>query len=88
MKNTFFDFIIKNRYVIICVSIVLILLFTGLLGFIIKAVAVVLLIMLAIYIGKKFQEDSNFFKDLFSIGKQKITYTVRDDDEKKDETKE
>lgn len=81
MKNTFFDFILKNRYVIICVSIVLVLLLTGILGFIIKVVAVLVLFMLAVYIGRRIQEDNDYIKKAFDIGKEKITYTVKDEED-------
>lgn len=84
-RNTFFDFIVKNKYVILCVAIVLVLLLTGILKFVIEAAVVVFVFMLAIYVGKRIQEDNDYIKKAFDLGKQKIKYTVKDNDDDKDQ---
>ena len=52
-KDSFIDFIVRNRYVIICVAIVLILAFTGVIGKLMEILFTVLLLIAAIYIGKR-----------------------------------
>lgn len=81
-KSSFTDFIIRNRYVILFVSIVLILVFTGIIRALLEVIFTVLLILLAIYLGKRIQEDNDYLKRKFQKGKEKIEYTVKDDDGK------
>ena len=79
-KDSLLDFIIRNRYVIICVTIVLILAFTGLIRMLIEVIFTVALIVLAIYVGKRIQEDSEYISRAFKRKKDEITYTVKDED--------
>ena len=79
-KDSFIDFIVRNRYVIICVAIVLILAFTGVIGKLMEILFTVLLLIAAIYIGKRIQEDEEFLSRLFKMKKDEVTYTVKDDD--------
>lgn len=80
-KESFLDYIIRNRYVILCVTIVLILAVTGVIGALIELLVVVLLIMGAIYVGKRIQEDNDYISRTFRRKKEEITYVIKDDDE-------
>jgi len=79
-KDSFLDFIIRNRYVIICVTIVLILAFTGIIGMLLEIIFTVLLVIGAIYLGKRIQEDDEYISRVFKKRKDEIKYTVKDDD--------
>lgn len=79
-KEGFIDYIIRNRYVIICVAIVLILAFTGVIRMLIEVLFTVLLIIGAIYIGKRIQEDEKYISRVFTRYKEDISYTVKEDD--------
>ena len=81
-KDSLLDFIIRNRYIILCVTIVLILAFSGIIGKIIEITFTVLLIVGAIYLGKRIQEDNQYISRTFKKRKDEITYTVKDDDSK------
>ena len=81
-KESFLDYIIRNRYVILCVAIVIILAVTGVIGALIEIAVIVLLIIGAIYIGKRIQEDNDFISRSFKRKKEEITYVIRDDDDK------
>ena len=81
-KDSFLDFIIRNRYVIICVSIVLILAATGIISMLVEVAVTVLLIIGAIYLGKRIQEDDQYISRLFKRKKDEVKYTVKDDDSK------
>lgn len=81
-KDSFIDFIVRNRYVIICVTIVLILAFTGLVGKLMEILFTVVLLIGAIFVGKRIQEDDEFITRIFKRNKEEITYTVKDDDKK------
>ena len=82
-RNSFVDFIVKNRYVILFVSIVLILLFTGIISMLMEIIFSAFLIMLAIYLGKRIQEDADYLKRKFNKEKTNVEYTVRDVKEEK-----
>lgn len=78
-KDSFLDFIIRNRYVIVCVTIVLILAVTGVIRMLLEVIFTVLLILGAIYLGKRIQEDDEYISRLFKRRKDEVKYTVRDD---------
>ncbi len=80
-KESFLDYIIKNRWVILCVTIVLFLVFTGIVKFLVEALITVALLVGAIYIGKRIQEDNEYISRAFKRRKEEIKYTVKDDDE-------
>lgn len=82
-KNSFIDYVIKNRYVIICVSIVLILSFTGIISMLINVLFTVLLIILAIYVGKRIQEDDKYISRIFGKQKYEVEYKVKDEENNK-----
>ena len=89
--NRFVDFLIKNRYVILCVSIVIILALTGVIKALLEIAVTIFLILIAIYIGKRIQEDGDYINKMFGKTKEyKYEYKVKDDDEKneKDDNRE
>lgn len=81
-KESFLDFIIRNRYIIICVTIVLILAATGIIGMLVEIMVTALLIIGAIYLGKRIQEDNEYISRVFKKRKDEVKYTVKDDDNK------
>lgn len=80
-RNSFIEFILKNKYTIIFVTIVLILAWFGIIKFLIEIGVTVLLILLAIYIGKRIQEDSDYIKKMFSINDDDVVYKVKKDED-------
>ncbi len=84
MKN-FIDFIVKNKYVIICVSIVVLLYALGVIDILWKLIVLVALVVLAVFVGKKLQEDETIIKKIFKWKKEDVYYYQ--DDEKTSETK-
>ena len=81
-RDSFLDFIVRNRYVIVLVTIVLILAATGIIGMLVEVGVTVLLIIGAIFLGKRIQEDDEYISRLFKKRKDEVKYTVRDDDSK------
>jgi len=81
-KDSFIDFIVRNRYIIICVTLVLILAATGIIRMLIEVIFTVLLIIGAIYLGKRIQEDDEYISRIFKKRKDEVKYTVKDDDGK------
>lgn len=79
-KNSFIDFIIKNRYIILFVTIVLILSWLGIIRALLEIGVTVFLILLAIYIGKRIQEDDAYIKRMFK-DKDDVIYKVKDEEE-------
>ena len=67
----FFDYIAKNKYVVICVAIVVVLYALGVVDFLTKAVVLIALLGLAIFVGKKLQDNESYFKDLYAKFKTK-----------------
>ena len=61
----FIDLIVKNKYVIVCVAIIVLLYMLGIIEFLADLAILCILIGLAIYVGKKLQDGESFFKDLF-----------------------
>ena len=59
-KDSFLDFIIRNRYIIICVTIVLILVATGIIRMLMEVIFTVLLIIGAIYLDGGFDNARKF----------------------------
>jgi hypothetical protein len=80
-KESFLDYIVKNRWVIICLAIVLVLVFTGVVKVLVEVLVTVALIIGAIYIGKRIQEDNDYISRAFKRRKEEIKYTVKDDEE-------
>lgn len=80
-KDSFLDFIIRNRYIIICVTIVLILAFSGIIRMLIEVIFTVALVIGAIYLGKRIQEDDKYISRTFNKRKAEVKYTVKDEDE-------
>lgn len=65
------DYIIKNKYVIICIAIVVVLYALGIVDFLLKFFILVGLIIAAIWIGKKLQDNEGHIKDMFNFSKFK-----------------
>ena len=63
------DYIVKNKYVIICIAVVVVLYALGIVDFLIKFFVLVALIIAAIWIGKKMQDNEGHLKDFFSFNK-------------------
>jgi len=79
-KNSFIDFILNNRYIILFVTIVLLLAWLGIIRVLIEIGIVVFLILLAVYLGKRIQEDETYIKRMFK-DKDDVVYKVKNDDE-------
>lgn len=71
MKD-FFDYIVKNKYVVICLLIVVVLYAAGVVEFLTKAVILLALVGLAIFVGKKLQDNEGKISELFSFIKGKV----------------
>lgn len=84
-RRSFIDFIVKNRYVILFVTIVLVMLFTGIIKMLLEILLTALLIVFAIYLGKRIQEDSDYLKRTIQKDKTKIEYIIKDDENKEKE---
>lgn len=82
MKD-FFDYVAKNKYVIICVTIVVVLYALGIVEFLTKAVILVALIGGAVFLGKKIQDNEDKIKDFFKgKGFKQEVYYYKDNDQK------
>lgn len=87
MKD-FVDYVVKNKYVIICVSIVVVLYALGIVELLTRVVILVALIGLAVFVGKKLQDNEGRMKDVFYYFKNKeyknnVYYYQNNDDDKK-----
>ena len=71
MKD-FFDYIVKNKYVILCVLIVVILYALGIVDFLTKALILRALVGAAIFVGKKMQDNEGKILDIFKTVKGKV----------------
>ncbi len=71
MKD-FFDYIVKNKYVILCVLIVFILYALGIVDFLTKALILIALVGAAIFVGKKMQDNEGKILDIFKTVKGKV----------------
>ena len=61
------EYILKNKYVIICVAIVVLLYSLGVIGFITKFIILLVLIATAIYVGKKMQDNESILKKILNF---------------------
>lgn len=90
MKD-FLDYIVKNKYIIICVSVVVILYALGIVEFLSKVIILFGLILLAVWIGKKLQDNEEFIKDFFNFRKytnfRDVYYYQKKDNENNKENK-
>ena len=86
MKD-FLDYVVKNKYVIICVTIVVVLYAFGVVEFLTKALILIALIAAAVFIGKKIQDNEENIKAFFSgkgFHKQEVYYYKETNDTKKE----
>lgn len=86
MKD-FVDYVVKNKYVIICISIVVVLYALGIVEFLTRVIIFVALIGLAIFVGKKLQDNDGKVKEVFYYIKNKeyknnVYYYQTSDDSK------
>lgn len=70
MKD-FMDYVTKNKYVIICVSIVVVLYALGIVELLTKILILFALIALAVFVGKKLQDNEGKINELFDYFKNK-----------------
>ena len=83
MKD-FLDYILKNNYVIICVTFVVILYALGVVELLTKAIILLALIAGAIFLGKKIQDNEGTIKEfLHGKGFKQEVYYYKDSDDKK-----
>lgn len=87
MKD-FLDYVVKNKYVIICVSIVVILYALGIVEILTRAIILLALIGLAVFVGKKLQDNEGKVKNIFDYFKNKeyknnVYYYQNEDNDKK-----
>lgn len=80
-KNSFIDFILQNKYIILFVTIVLILAWLGVVRVLIEIGTTVFLVLVAIYLGKRIQEDDAYIKKMFKDKEDEVIYKVKDDEE-------
>ena len=64
MKD-FKDYIVNNKYVIICVAIVVILYALGIVDFLTKLVVLCALLVGAIFLGKKLQDNKEYKNEVY-----------------------
>lgn len=79
-KTSFLDFVIKNRYSIIGVAVVLVVAYLGWIPKLIELAVVLLLIWLAIFIGKRIQEDESYINRKIDENLSKYIKEEEDED--------
>lgn len=84
MKD-FVEYVVKNKYVIICVSIVVVLYALGIVEFLTRVIILVALIGIAVFVGKKLQDNEGKLKNVFDYIKNKeyrnnVYYYQKSDD--------
>ena len=79
-KNTFWEFVLKNKYVIIFVSIVLVIALCGWMEKIMEIVFTIGLIILAIYLGKRIQDDEKYINTTLSRKIEEIKEKINDEE--------
>lgn len=79
-KNTFWEFVLKNKYVIIFVSIVLVIALCGWMEKIMEIVFTIGLIILAIYLGKRIQDDEKYINTTLSRKIEEIKEKIDDEE--------
>ena len=70
-EDNFIEFIKKNKIVMLCIAIALILLVTGVFKVLLNIAIVVFVIIGAMYIGYKIQGDEEYIKKFFRAKKNK-----------------
>ena len=79
-KNTFWEFVLKNKYVIIFVSIMLVIALCGWMEKIMEIVFTIGLIILAIYLGKRIQDDEKYINTTLSRKIEEIKEKINDEE--------
>lgn len=70
MKD-FLDYVIKNKYVILCIAVVVVLYALGIVEFLTKVAILIALIGGAVFVGKKLQDNEENIKNIFNLRKDK-----------------
>ena len=87
MMKDLMDYILKNKYVLICVTIVALLYFLGIVQFITQFVIFLVLIIFAIYVGKTMQDNdgkiTNIFSKIFKKRKAQEVYYYKEEKKSK-----
>ena len=80
----FLDYVVKNKWVIICVAVVVVLYALGIVEFLTKAVILVALLAGAVYLGKFIQDHEDNILDFFKgKGRQQEVYAYKEETTKK-----
>lgn len=80
----FLDYVVKNKWVIICVAVVVVLYALGIVEFLTKAVILVALLAGAVYLGKFIQDHEDSILDFFKgKGRQQEVYVYKEETTKK-----
>lgn len=83
MKD-FIDYVVKNKYVIICVTIVVILYALGIVRVLTDIIILFALIAGAVFLGKKIQDNEDKIKDfLHGKGFKQEVYYYKENNDKK-----
>lgn len=86
MKD-FIDYISKNKYVIICIAIVVLLYALGIVQFITEIIVFLFLVIFAVFVGKTMQDNNGKIKDAIDKIFKKKESTVYYYQEDKKESK-
>ena len=79
----FLDYVVKNKWVIICIAVVVVLYAFGIVEFLTKAVILVALLAGAVYLGKFIQDhEDNILDFFFFLCKQEV-YVYKEETSKK-----
>lgn len=79
------EYVLKNKYVIMCVAIVVLLYVLGIMEFLTKFLILIVLVAIAIYIGKKMQDNEAVLAKFFrfkNFGNDDNVYYYQDKTEK------
>lgn len=84
------EYVVKNKYVILCVIVVILLYVLGVIEFVTKFLVLLFLVIVAIYIGKKIQDNESFIRRFFKTKKSEFkdnVYYYHDKDNKENNKK-
>ena len=80
----FLDYVVKNKWVIICIAVVVVLYAFGIVEFLTKAVILVALLAGAVYLGKFIQDhEDNILDFIKGRGRQQEVYVYKEETTKK-----
>ena len=79
-RNSFLDFVLKNKYVIVFVTIVLVIALLGWIQKIMEIAFTVALILFAVYLGKRIQDDEKYINSTISKKIEEIKEKIDEDE--------